>query len=85
MGSLSFAQFLHHLQEAEEEGGSSAALVSCFVSYLCGAACDYKAEQDPAQHLISHKQMVPLRFGEGNGVSATVRNHFLHGGNLRLA
>lgn len=85
MGSLSFARFLHHLQEAEEEGGSSAALVSCFINYLCQAACDYKAEQDLAQHLVSYKQTVPLSFGEGNEVTAAARNHFSHGGNLRLA
>lgn len=85
MGSLSSAPFLHHLQEAGEEEGSSATPVSCFLNYLCQAARDYKAEEDPVQHLVSHKQMVPLSFGGGNGVSAAVRNHFSHGDNLRLA
>lgn len=85
MGSLSFAHFLHHLQEAGQEGGSSATPVSCFDNYLSRVACDYKAEQDPAQHLVSHKQMVCLSFGEGNGVSAAARNQFSHGDNLCLA
>lgn len=85
MGSLSFAHCLHHLQEAGEEEGSSAAPVSCFANYICRAGCDYKAEQDPAQHFVSHKQMVPLSFGEGNRVTATARNHFLHGDSLHLA